>query len=786
MKFELEKFKNPASEHYVIYTWVWNAPVTKDKIDSRLNEYKKAGIMGLYILPLPNNFRPGYMETFLEPQYLSEEFFELVKYALKKAKNLGMEIWLYDEGGWPSGGACGLTGKQNNEAYETTLIKHEINIKQGEEYVLKSPCIAVFNDTKRLSDTFIATEDLILTEYCAHKSCENHPNRIDGTNREAVDTFLNNTYSKYYKNMSEMFGKNLRAIFTDEPALLNNTIPKDLFSIFQTKYGYDLLDYLPFILDGNFEMNREQSQARIDYARLLGEMFCENYCKNISDWCQEHNIKMAGHLDIDHTAHSTENHAYFSHLNCLTQFDIPGIDVIWEQISYPYENKKPVKEGYEFFPRIASSAAHQNGSNLALSESFAVYGDGITPDEMRYVLNYQAVRGINIFNFMLTSIDSDNLNAMVERPVFSPEKPGFYNLRHINEYYARLSYLLKLGEPIIETALYNPCADFWAGNNHRDITADIYNKTGVALEKAHIPFDIIDDYAILNAEAYENGLKIGNATYRSIVVPECKYMPNDVKEKLKPFVNVDFNNSVLTDLDENLRVMARKLENSILYFIFNQGLKTVKQKINLPLDKLYEISINNGEVYSLENGEISLVCGDMAVLLLSDEKIPTSDSKVQEQLILMNLKPVCATSFKITEKGLENREIDVENIDEDFSGEIAYTSILNFSEKPSAYDRYRITLNDTSVSARMLINDKVAATFGMTPMKAVVNGSLFEKDNIIKIIVSNTASNEIISNHKVIESFPKAFIGSYDTRCVEFEKRRHKIRLGQVLIEKLL
>jgi hypothetical protein len=44
-----------------------------------------------------------------------------------------------------------------------------------------------------------------------------------------------------------------------------------------------------------------------------------------------------------------------------------------------------------FFPRLASSAARQTGHTVAVTESLGIYGDGLTHDTIRYVMNYQYI-----------------------------------------------------------------------------------------------------------------------------------------------------------------------------------------------------------------------------------------------------------------------------------------------------------------------------------------------------------------------------------------------------------
>ena len=71
--------------------------------------------------------------------------------------------------------------------------------------------------------------------------------------------------------------------------------------------------------------------------------------------------------------------------------------------------------GIDFYQSFASSAA-RSGGRLALSESFLVYGDGVTPDQIRYVINYQLIRGINAFNFMSLPYGRKRGLALCVRP----------------------------------------------------------------------------------------------------------------------------------------------------------------------------------------------------------------------------------------------------------------------------------------------------------------------------------------------------------------------------------
>ena len=74
-------FSDPSSEYRSAPFWVWNKDVTKADIDRTLHDFKNTGFGGVFLHP-----RYG-----LITEYLSTEWFDLVKYSRDVAKELGSE-----------------------------------------------------------------------------------------------------------------------------------------------------------------------------------------------------------------------------------------------------------------------------------------------------------------------------------------------------------------------------------------------------------------------------------------------------------------------------------------------------------------------------------------------------------------------------------------------------------------------------------------------------------------------------------------------------------------------
>ncbi len=789
----IESINNPPKEFDVIYSWLWSSVITKEGIIKRLDEMVSAGIKCTYVIPLPKDFRPETLRTFLEPEYLSEEFFELIRFAEEEAAKRGIVFWLYDEGGWPSGGANFNTIRECPEAAVDMLKTRERVLKQGESYHAPEDTVAVFFGKKRMPESFIAYKDITVEEHFLKKLLIS-PNIIDLTNPKAIDTFICNTYEKYKEALSDSFGKRVPVFFTDEPAVFKGCIPKNGFETFKKMYGYDLRDYL-YVLKGYGEeaVTEDEIKARIDYGRMLGELVRDNAFLKLRDWCRKNGIVFGGHLNNDNIAYGGMYCGCFSLVECLRNFDLPGIDVIWEQIRYPHDGRSCLNdetEKFGFFPRLASSAARQTGKTRTLSETFAIYGDSITPEEMKFVLNYQLIRGINRFNYMSMPQSDKRCSALLCRPAFHPTKPGFFNLSHFNKYIERLSYLATLGVAEGDTALYHPAADYWAEPDAVFSATESFGKAGRALESENIPFDIIDDYGIRDAEVTEDGLKLGDAVYKHIVVPECKYMPEDVKKKIEPYLgNGD---PICRSKRDKIRIMTRKIDNSRLYFFFNEGIDTVTEEFAIACGRrLYEIDPRTGKVYAKDVCRPTLLCGDVSVYLVTDEIIETVSDEIEYSVEVKDFRAASHDRFLVTYTGCELKHYDfAPEINSDFSGTVYYIADYKLKREPSPEEKYRIVLEDTSVSASVLIDGVKVGDTGLMPMFAEVSGDRFKKSGKIEVRVSNTAANELVAKKEMIfNTFPKAEVGVYSTaypdRQLMFEERRPALKFGKVRIEKI-
>ena len=114
-----ELFKNPTSEYRGTPFWALNSHLTKEELCRQIDIFKEMGLGGFHL----------HVRTGLENEYLSEEYMDLIKDTVAKAKDEDMLAWLYDEDRWPSGAAGGLVTKDEKYRARCLLFTTE---KEGE------------------------------------------------------------------------------------------------------------------------------------------------------------------------------------------------------------------------------------------------------------------------------------------------------------------------------------------------------------------------------------------------------------------------------------------------------------------------------------------------------------------------------------------------------------------------------------------------------------------------------------------------------------------------------
>lgn len=481
-------FEAPPAFYRPAMFWAWNADPTPQVMREQLRDMQRAGVGAVVVMPMPANFRQRDFFDGMHIPYLSDEFFHLVRVTAEECRALGLKLWIYDEGGWPSGIAAGLVTEGHPEFRGKVL--------------------------KREGDGFAV-------------AYEGYP--TDLMDAGAVRRFIEVTHEGYKRSVGDYFGETVVGVFTDEMRVGgrvgSDAIPwtERLPDAFEAKKGYPIEKILPLLFAGA-PADASTERARYDFWDVWTRLFAEAYFQQIGDWCDANGLLFTGHVGGE-DALLGEHWAGFGHFfRVMGPIAVPAVDAIWRQI-FP---GGPLAD----FPKLASSAAHHQGKRYSLTESFAVYGWGLTPEQMKWITDHQFVRGINLMQPMMVCLKEDDYGLANTASHLGRGNPLWEHFDLYADYTARLSWMLSQGVPVAQVGVYLPVASRWVEAGDVDESA-----TAIAdqLLRSQIDFDFIDDDLIARAASAGGLLSAGPVSYGVVVMPAAPVVPTPTLERLARF-----------------------------------------------------------------------------------------------------------------------------------------------------------------------------------------------------------------------------------------------------------
>ena len=498
------------------YFWMWNDRLEPAKLKAQLNDMHAHGLTSVCIHPWPSRFMPKNIPTsWMLPEYLSPEYLSIYRQAMVEAKALGMSCWLYDEGGWPSGGAAGLVMDSDPEQRFAVRV--------------------VGNDDNRSNE--LTTK---VIPYAPTSTRDSYPSMIEPG---ATERFLEITHEAYKRTVGEEFGKSIRLAFTDEPAPRTGRtgrwlgVSSDFEEEFRRRKGYSFASIAAEVRSVFTPWSETYARHRIDYCDVVSDLFVERYVLPLRAWCRKNGLLSSGHFCSD------DGPSVPRALRCngailrnLRGQDAPGIDTIWRQL-YPSMGSQPGAEGRQApIPRYAASAARQNGSRYVMTESLGVYGNAIPPHVVKWVCDCQLVRGVNKFVFGYYYYTTRGGWMHFLEPTIGPVQPWWDMTEPLHRYLENVAAFLADAEAPVETAVYYDQRGFWAGGPDAAHACALHDMVSKELDRRPCDYDFVDDETIAAATGLERGeLQVGKARYRTLYLPTSKWMTPAAKAAVAKF-----------------------------------------------------------------------------------------------------------------------------------------------------------------------------------------------------------------------------------------------------------
>ncbi|GHT44953.1 hypothetical protein AGMMS49965_21480 [Bacteroidia bacterium] len=509
-----KEFAEPSKDYGTAPLWVWNTTITREIIDRSLTELKAKKFGGVFVHP-----RPG-----LVTEYLGDEWFALYRYTVDKAKELDMNVWIYDENSYPSGFAGGHVPAQMPESYNQgqglNLTKAEVLPDNVVDYFicLKEDGGKFINITASLKDEAGKKGNYYLFSktYHGNSAWFGGFSYVDLLYPGVTQKFLEVTMPGYEKAIGDEFGKSVLGVFTDEPQIASPggiRWTPDLFEVFQSHWGYDLKNALPSL----YEEVGEWKTVRHNYQQTLLQLFVDRWAKPYSAYCAAHDLKFTGHY-WEHgwpdMGHGPDNMAMYA------WHQMPAIDMLFNQFDEKstgaqFGNVRSVKE--------LSSVANQMGYRRTLSET---YGGGAWEETFRdykRLGDWEYALGVNFMNQHIADLSISGARKYDYPPVFSEVEPWWDYYSYLNLHFARLSMALSAGEQLNDLLILEPTTSVWLYHSSNRKFAEIgqaFQTFVTGLEKAQIEYDLGSENIIKDHGKSAKGKFIVNKrAYSKVVIP---------------------------------------------------------------------------------------------------------------------------------------------------------------------------------------------------------------------------------------------------------------------------
>ena len=554
-KLDQNLFENPTAEYRGTPFWAWNCKLEKEELTWQLEVLKKMGFGGGHM----------HVRTGMATPYLSDEYMDLIKACVDKAKSEDMLAWLYDEDRWPSGAAGGLVTK-DKEFRARHLLFTPVPYAGGGGAVLmenssaraartENGYLLAAYDVELDKEGFLVSAKVIgENEEAAHEKWYayleqnsesgwfNNQTYVDTLNKKAMQRFIDITYEAYNRTIGDEFDKTVPSIFTDEPQFSRKstlryatdkedvTLPwtDDLADTFAAAYGgEDVVAGIPELIwdraDG------ETSLVRYHYHDHICERFAEAFADQCGAWCREHNMALTGHMMEEPTLES-QTAALGEAMRSYRGFDLPGIDMLCARFEYTTAKQ-------------TQSAVHQFGYEGMLSELYGVTNWDFDFRGHKLHGDWQAALGVTIRVPHLSWVSMAG-EAKRDYPAsINYQSPWWDQYKLVEDHFARVNTAMTRGVPVVKVGVIHPVESYWLHWGPAEQTAMVRDELDQNFQNltewllfGGIDFDFISE-SLLPTQCEKGGapLAVGHMNYDVILVPGCETLRASTMERLEAF-----------------------------------------------------------------------------------------------------------------------------------------------------------------------------------------------------------------------------------------------------------
>lgn len=448
--------------------WSWNGRLTEKGVRRQVREFAEAGFGGFFV-----HARGG-----LKCTYFSEEWFHLFGAAADEAAQCGLDVWIYDENGWPSGFGG---GRVNGRGRSYHMKRLRPGVIPGAEETIRSGGYVL--------------------------SVMEEKGYVDLLDPAVTEAFLQEIHEEYGRRFGSLFGGTIKGVFTDEPQLDNGGGPYSAVmpQEFGRRRGYPLLPELYKL----FYDVPGAEKFRLDYFKTVQELFAENYTERIARWCGQNGLIFTGHFPCEDGLcfQPSVTGGVMRHYRAM---QMPGVDHLGRRYNSPVLLKQ------------LSSVCSLYGKPFALSETFGGAGYGVSFAELAHIWAYQAALGVNFCCLHLAAYTVAGTAKRDYPPVFSYQQPWYEAASALSNEIGAVSRFVSEGEDchsvLLVSALGSARICRLESAEQRFVSSE-FRATVENLIAVQIPFDIADEEFLSEACVSDGRILLGKNSYSLLLLP---------------------------------------------------------------------------------------------------------------------------------------------------------------------------------------------------------------------------------------------------------------------------
>lgn len=516
-----DRFVDPPADARPMVRWWWFGPaVTDGELDREIRAMKAGGFGGFEVQPT-YPLSPDDPDTKLvNIPYLSDAFVARLAHAGATARAEGMRIDVTVGTGWPFGGpAVPIT----EAAADIRRVELALPAGAAKARLPALPAgfavVAAFLDGRRLALTGdrIALEPSAAARtialFVAGRTGQQVKRAalggegfvIDHADAAAVRHYLGAVGDRLLQAFPKASPP--YAMFSDSLEAYGSSWTGDLPAEFRRRRGYDLLDHLPALFDDL----PESAAVRYDWGRTLSELVDERYLAPIAAWAKAHGTRFRAQVYGFPPPMLSSN----------ALVDLPeGEGADWRQFSAT---------------RWATSAAHLYGRPVVSSETWTWLHSpawAATPLDMKVEADRHFLQGVNQLighGWPYSPPGAAEPGwAFYAAAALNDHNPWYPAMPAVTRYLARVSAMLREGQPANPVAIYLPSEDALAemkparGEIREALTRRLSERVVGQVLDAGFGFDFVDARAIVAGKLDAHVLvlpglhRIDAAAYRAI------------------------------------------------------------------------------------------------------------------------------------------------------------------------------------------------------------------------------------------------------------------------------